>query len=730
MKRIELLAPAGSYESFQASIEAGADAVYLGGRLFGARAYAANFSDEELLAAIDYARLRNIRLYLTVNTLIKENEMDDLYEALLPLYERGLEAVIVQDLGAVSFIRRNFPDLRIHASTQMSITDTPAIQFLSDSGVSRVVLARELSLAEIHRIRRETDMEIECFVHGAMCYCYSGRCLFSSMLGGRSGNRGRCAQPCRLPYKLKGRQGYYLSLKDMNTLPILPELIESGITSLKIEGRMKKPEYTKGVTAMYRKYIDRYYALREKMTDGRELKWEVTREDLDYLNYTYSRSGSGTGYYNERNGADMISAAKPGYGYAQGSDFQTPRKGELPLQSDEGIGRTRITGTARLKLGQPASLTVSDGVRFASAKGEIVTEAKKHALDEDQISARLRKTGNTPFIFDTLEIPVDPGIYCSVKGLNELRRQALDKLSEQILDAAARKKPDYTPLTQSHTVRLIEPRDFAVTVLTKEQLAEVTRKDWINKVTLEPELWADPDKRETYAEEIRGSAKKLFLALPYILRRETYNKLNNPGNLSMIRNADGILVRNLEELQWMKDIGYHGKIESDAGLYAWNKESRSFLRNAGVGTDTAPFELNRKELPRRGVSGSAMVLYGYQPLMITAQCAEKTADACHKKPGVTFIEDRYHKKFSIRNCCPFCYNIIYNSVSLCLFGDYPELREMDFASFRLDFTTEDAEETGAVLSLFERLRESGEAGKLLRESGLLYTRGHYGRGVE
>lgn len=257
-RKAEILAPAGSYESFRAAILAGADAVYAGGPRFGARAYAKNFSKEQMLAAIDEAHLHGRKFYLTVNTLLKEPEMAELFAYLEPFYNGGLDAVIVQDLGVFSFVRRWFPDMEIHVSTQMTVTGSEGAAFLKERGATRVVPARELSLEEVRRMKKETGMEIECFVHGALCYCYSGQCLMSSLIGGRSGNRGQCAQPCRLPYGANGEKRYLLSPKDICTLDLIPDLIDAGIDSFKLEGRMKRPEYVAGVTGMYRKYTDLY----------------------------------------------------------------------------------------------------------------------------------------------------------------------------------------------------------------------------------------------------------------------------------------------------------------------------------------------------------------------------------------------------------------------------------------------------------------------------------------
>lgn len=320
--RVEILAPAGSMECLKAAIAAGADAVYTGGALFGARAYAHNLTEEELLEAIDYVHLHGRRLYLTVNTLIKDREMEkQMYDYLLPYYRQGLDAVIVQDIGLFRFIRKHFPDLPIHASTQMTLTGVDGAKFLEKEGAQRIVTSRELSMAEVKKIADETELEIESFVHGALCYCYSGQCLFSSFIGGRSGNRGQCAQPCRLLYRTPEakRPQYLLSLKDICTLELIPEMIESGIYSFKIEGRMKKPEYAAAVAFQYRKYADLYLKYYEECPAEEDpaayamKKYRVREEDWQMLLDLYNRGGFHTGYYHTQNGREMISLNRPNH---------------------------------------------------------------------------------------------------------------------------------------------------------------------------------------------------------------------------------------------------------------------------------------------------------------------------------------------------------------------------------------------------------------------------------
>ena len=320
--RVEILAPAGSMECLKAAVAAGADAVYTGGALFGARAYAHNLTEEELLEAIDYVHLHGKRLYLTVNTLIKDREMEkQMYDYLLPYYRQGLDAVIVQDIGLFRFIRKHFPDLPIHASTQMTLTGVDGAKLLEKEGAQRIVTSRELSMAEVKKIADETELEIESFVHGALCYCYSGQCLFSSFIGGRSGNRGQCAQPCRLLYQTPEakRPQYLLSLKDICTLELIPEMIESGIYSFKIEGRMKKPEYAAAVAFQYRKYADLYLKYYEECPAGEDpaayamKRYRVREEDRQMLLDLYNRGGFHTGYYHTQNGREMVSLNRPNH---------------------------------------------------------------------------------------------------------------------------------------------------------------------------------------------------------------------------------------------------------------------------------------------------------------------------------------------------------------------------------------------------------------------------------
>lgn len=503
----EVLAPAGSYESLVAAINAGADAVYLGGEKFGARAYADNFSKEVLLQAIDFAHLHKKKIYLTVNTLLKEDELrEQLYPYLLPLYEAGLDAVIVQDLGVLSFIREVFPDLPVHASTQMAVTGPRGAKLLEDMGAARIVPARELSLKELHTIRIQTNLEIETFVHGALCYCYSGQCLFSSMIGGRSGNRGRCAQPCRMPYEVSGtdrtsakagrmngkKDSYALSPKDICTLRILPDIIEAGVDSLKIEGRMKKPEYTAIVTAMYRKYVDLY---RKKGRAG----YHVEEEDIRKLADIYNRGGFSEGYYKKRNGKELLGLDRPNHtgvavgkvtavkgrqiqikvtrviskgdvleipcvqkAYSQektsnwtaGNAYQPGQLISIRTEYDPMTGKgeeicrirsesllqeiqtglidikkkEKINGSFTLMKENPAILKVEFDGFGVTVYGEAPAEAESRQVTAAQAEKQLRKLGDTPFEWNRLTIQVEDGLFYPIVMFNQMRREALEKL--------------------------------------------------------------------------------------------------------------------------------------------------------------------------------------------------------------------------------------------------------------------------------------------------------------
>lgn len=417
--RIELLSPAGDLKCFYAAINAGADAVYAGLDRFGARAFAGNLSSDEFIEAIDHAHLFSKKLYLTLNILIKDKEKEEVEKMIDPLYRAGLDGVIVQDTGLISRLKKRYPLLEVHVSTQAFVTGPKGALLYKKLGASRVVSARELSIEEIKKIRKDAGIEVECFIHGAMCYSYSGMCLMSSFLGGRSGNRGRCAGPCRQPYGGKGKEDYILSMKDLCGVESIPDLIEAKVDSLKIEGRMKAPEYVYGVTSLYRKYIDLYYEKNTIQNPG-------LKKDMERLVSIYSRSGLNPGYFNKRNGGEMITRERGSYSTS------------LPgIERPEALQRSASL-RAVFRKGEEAVLSIRSGDNVTVVRGAVVEEAKNKPMSSDDILKQLKKSGNSGFRFDETEITADPDIFIPVSVLNELRRRGLTELKEDILSGYRR----------------------------------------------------------------------------------------------------------------------------------------------------------------------------------------------------------------------------------------------------------------------------------------------------
>ncbi len=716
-EEFELLAPAGSFEILKAVIEAGADAVYVGGSQFGARAYANNFTEEELLEAIDYVHLRGKKLFLTVNTLLKNQEISkSLYDYLLPYYKKGLDAVIVQDFGAIDYIKNHFPDLPIHTSTQMTVTGVDGAKLLKDLGVERVVLARELSIAEMKQMKEEADVELEAFIHGALCYSYSGQCLFSSMLGGRSGNRGRCAQPCRLPYavldenkKEYKKESYVLSLKDLCGIEYLQQLRQAGVYSLKIEGRMKQASYAAGVVSFYRKYID--------------LEKQVSKEDVQHLYELGNRCGFTTEYFEKQNDKSMITFEKPSYEKSNEALHQkieqdyVGRKHQLP-----------ITGTLILTKGQALEFYVNSEEYHAYVSLGEVQEAKNKPLDVSDVRERMQKTGETPFYFTDLEIHMDSDVFVPNGVLNQARREALVKLEEAMLSSYARisEEEDNAIIEEKQQYNhIVEPKQSNKIICsceTREQFEVVVNKDFVTTIYVDAAQYTESNYIEELEQDVsraHEAKKEIFLKLPAIFRDKTFARYNKIKSRINNVDFDGVVVRNYEELYFVKEAFPSMHVVIDHNLYTYNDYAKKAFGKYDILRDTIPLELNYKEIRHRDNHNSEMVIYGYYPLMISAGCVHKNTSSCDKKPGISYLKDRYNVLFPVKNYCKDCYNVIYNSVPVLLFGERSKLKEYGIMNFRMDFTVETAKEVENVLSLYE-----GNG----RE--IDYTNGHYKRGVE
>lgn len=701
-KDFELLAPAGSLEILKGVIESGADAVYVGGSMFGARAYANNFTEEELLEAIDFAHLRGVKVYLTVNTLIKNSEFSKLYDYLLPYYKRGLDAVIVQDLGVVKAIHEYFPSMEIHTSTQMTVTGADGVRFLSQFGVTRVVMAREVSLAEMKRIHEETGIELEAFVHGALCYSYSGQCLFSSILGGRSGNRGRCAQPCRLPYTVEGKKDeYILSLKDMCGIKALDKLHDAGVYSLKIEGRMKQLEYACGVVKYYRSYIDS--------------KKPVSDADYDRIKELGNRCGFTDRYYFDHNGSDMVTYVKPNF--VSNAAEPSPEKRKLSIE-----------GELVLREGEPGSLTVKRGDVTYKASIEPVSAALKAPLDKKAAIDRINKTGDTNFEFSHIKAQIGENVFVPNGALNKLRRDAISGLCDKLLKKYYRDDARYVDISSlsklpEHAIKsdaaheTINDYTTICSCMTRAQLDTLVTYDCFDVFYLDFDMYDRKTLIQQFADDVKSLTKrnkKVYLMLPTIFRADSSDYFVSIAKELDKVSFEGFVVKNYEELYLTENLFTGKKVILDHNMYTFNDVSKSAFFEYGVSGDTVPLELNSKEIMHRNNIGSQMIVYGYYPLMTTANCVHKNTKGCDKKQKLIYLKDRYNKSFAVCNNCKECYNTIYNSLPTMLTKNISKLKEAGIRSFRYSFTIETPKQIKAVMD--DKVAE--------------YTNGHYKRGVE
>ena len=744
IKKVELLAPAGDMASLTAAVNAGADAVYLGGKLFGARAFAQNFDNEELIEALHFVHLFGKKLYLTFNTLIKESEYDQILPFLTPLYEQGLDGIIIQDMGLISYLHHAFPMLELHISTQMTVTNWRSARYLYEQGITRIVPARELSLAEIKEIKEKVPVEIEAFVHGAMCYCYSGQCLFSSFLGGRSGNRGKCAQPCRLPYSVtapgipKSGEYYPLSLKDLCTIDLIPSLIDAGIDSFKIEGRMKSPEYVAGVTSVYRKYIDLYES-------GKPCT--VAKQDKDMLSHLYIRSNLGDGYYHKHNGSEMVTGSSPSYA---GNDENT-----IALIHDNYCNtnpKLDITAKVEMNPGSPARLTVWAGAVSYSAAGNEVAFAMKRPLNQTDIEKQLLRTGNTHFFIKKHEISLGDNCFYPVGSLNELRRQALEGLENALLQNSFRtvtveETPDIniSDNTVQHTASTcrLSTHRISVSITTVEQFRTFLHGDktpegstslsntCVDKIRNRIYVPADlPVTQKLSIAELREAAKQaeIYLSLPRIIRQRDDFYLEALKNILSESCISGVLICNLEELYFMREFFRRKKLISDHNLYLWNRQSEAFLAKE-VQEYTAPLELNIRELKAFPHENMELIVYGHMPMMITANCIVKTQHACTQDNNSfrQSLTDRYRKELPVYCNCVHCYNEILNAVPLSLHKDLSIYQKNGFCHFRLCFTKESGEQAAKLLTFYQQLiyKQNGNCVLPIAE----YTTGHSTKGA-
>ena len=716
IKRPELLAPAGDYDCFIAAMNAGADAVYLGLPDYGARAFAKNFSEEDLIRALDIVHILGRRIYVTVNTLLKDDELAKLFDLMEKPYIHGLHGVIVQDIGVMSVIHRYFPDLEIHVSTQAAITSSKGCRIYSDLGVTRIVPARELSIKEIRKLKKESGLEVECFIHGSMCYSYSGKCLLSSFIGGRSGNRGRCAGPCRLMYD----GSYPLSLKDMCTLDLISELTEAGIDSFKIEGRMKSKDYVYGVTSIYRKYIDLY------CNNG---EFSVDPSDVNRLISYYTRSGNCSGYYHAHNGADMITIDCPSYESSAGSE----NKKDISKEPT-------VPVNIRCSIKKKESVRISaftDRTEVSLTSDVIADDATGPGLTCDDVKEQLLKSGGTNFTVRDISIDLDEGLFIPKSRINSIRREVLDALKDTVVSSFQRELPE--ALISDGEVKEDDHResicpDVNVSVLTLDQLKEVCKSS-ADGVIIPLELLAAPefvafiDRADGFGE------KKVYLSLPYIIREEDLANsaeriTDTISEFSQKHNIEGFYISNNESLEILKEAGFGGKITGDIHVYCYNREAYDIYKTQGLSKTTVPVELNSKELYKRGIKGEELLVYGRVPVMISANCIYNTENVCARSVNGhnLYIKDRKGAGLFVNCICSQCTNVIYNSEVLSISDEDKLFDRIRPSSVRFAFTDESRNTAKALLDkYFSQRNDNGSTKVKLVDR---YTKGHLNRGVD
>lgn len=754
----EILAPAGSFEIMKQAYQAGADAVYLGGQAFGARAYASNLTEAELLQGIEYAELHGKKLYLTTNTLVKESEIEALYTFLKTPYEAGLHAVIVQDMGAVSMIREAYPDMEIHASTQMSITTPEACRLLAQAGVCRVVPARELSMDELRKLKENRDTEIEVFVHGALCYSFSGRCLMSSLIGGRSGNRGRCAQPCRQLYKSRfGNDRYLLSPKDLCALENVPQLIEAGVDSFKIEGRMKRAEYVISAVQAYRQAVDAYAD--EKPFDTDRKKQELAD--------VFNRGGFTEGYFYMHNGKGMMCMERNNHnGILIGSiqsihdgtitvqleqnlnhgdilEIRTPNGENVELTSGKSakIGQTVVLNAVRLrqlKIGNPvyrtknkhlceqliqknkeaelkekihisvilkkdlpARIIMKCGEEEADVQGDTVLQAMKQPLTKEVVKEKLLKLGDTPYEASDIRIDMDGDAFLSMKELNRLRREALMQLEQQCKASFRRKSIQYESLKQMNLeVKNIQPKSdkiLAVSVMTKEQFRIVLSNETVQRVDLELEAFTLSQLRDMIGQ-LHEKQKLAYLALPRCYRQKMQEELLQ----AFQTDADGCLIRTLDEAALYRISGCRLPMVLDTSVYAYNhKAVEAYKQEFACTSVTLPQELNRAELSvlleTTPQTTWEWIIYERPAVMVSAQCVCRNVQGCKKDTAsdITFW-NAHQDEYTAKSVCKYCYNVIYQKKPISLLKHRKEYEAVSVC--RIVLTTENAVQTENILA--------------------------------
>jgi len=693
---LELLSPAGSMESVIAAVQNGADAVYFGYGDFNARRNAKNFTQEEAAAAVSYCHLRGAKAYLTLNTLLTDRELPAAAEVAAHASDVGMDAVIVQDLGVVRMLRQTVPDLPIHGSTQMTIHSLDGVEQCADLGMDRVVLGRELSRDQIAYLCQHSPIELEVFGHGALCMCWSGQCFFSSVIGGRSGNRGLCAQPCRLKYGWNGQADEYpLSLKDLSMAGHLKELSDMGVACLKLEGRMKRPEYVAIVTGIYAR------AIRE----GRE----PTPQEIDILKQAFSRQGFTDGYYMGQKGPEMFGTRQ---------EEREPRELYAQARTSYENGEHRkepVRMYALIQPDRPAQVAAEDGLgHVVHVEGPVPEEARNVSLTREKVEGQLQRTGSTPFSCERATARVGEGLSLPLSALNEMRRRALTELSACRQALPQRRKEPFRP-----GVRYENPREapvFTLSLRTAEQFSS-------ELLRLRPALiYLPADEGAAHPEVVRQCQEAgvpVAAALPRICTDRELPRLEQDLVALRALGVEQALAGNWGSIRRAARLGF--QVRGDYGLGAFNSQAMKELKRLGLISATASFELKLAQI--RDLSKALpteAIVYGRLPLMITENCIIHDHSGRHTCGNVNLLTDRKGERFPVVKAWG-CRNEIYNSKKLFLADKAADWRRLGLWAARLVFTTENAMECVQVL---ERYLDQGHY------QPNEYTRGLYYRDVE
>lgn len=756
MKKAELLAPVGKMENAIAAIENGADALFVGGKGFNARQAADNFTEDELEEIVAYATLRGVKVYVTVNILIKNQELGQLFEYLQYLVKVGVHAIIIQDLGIARIVNRYFPSLRMHASTQISAHSIEDVLFLKELGFKRVVLAREMQLKEIKEIIKNCDIEIETFVHGALCYSYSGQCLMSSLIGGRSGNRGRCAQTCRMRYTLKedgkilNKDEYLISLKDICSIEFIPDLLDVGIHSFKIEGRMKSPEYVASVVGTYRKYVD----LAQKGGD-----YQVDEADLNVLKGIFNRGGFSKGYYFDKGSRKMLTpmsprhmgvkigevirfSAKTGQATIQLTGTLHPGDGlEVIREGKESVGtgitkmceagsritcqfdkfveagssvyltknhqllkqmrQTYVKPVRKLPIavtitgviGKPVKIKLEAQGKTVTYEGGLLEVASQNPITKEQAQKQLTKLGSTSFVAKQVDIEWPDGAYMGISQLNEIRREAVSLLEAALLEKKGLHVEAYEEASLEETQK---GQKWAVWVTRLEQLESVLMYPEVEVIYWD---WQYDNETAMMAYGLTHQAGKAFyLALPQIMKDQTY--IIYKSALEQWKNTSlrGFLVRNIGQYRRLRAFGK--QIVVDYNMNVTNNETLALWQEQGATRTTVSVELSPNEVI--ALKGNIeKIVYGYLPVMTTSQCVLRGTSSCQKgkKEKHYFeMEDRKQVPWRIQTDCKVCMMQVMSYEPLALKpNEWPQN-----AMLRIMLTTETKGQTEEILQSYIR----------------------------